>query len=433
MDKPFAIDFEWLDRPSAEGPERYTFAALTISIGDQILTELEDISSRTVRSSMRCSAYDLAVWFLQNWWRIVFEPERNSLDWKMSHCLGGIGQGFLWPDICFTSDGLEMSVESHPTSRTNKEMVRYLNNINGVLPVDTFTTEVFSFADAVIDRLQETGFRSSLLHDLREDLLEELSDPQLTRWREIEALLGFDPEFAPEKLVKEVLTLSEAQGIAAINELLAFVGPEIKPLMTWLDTKAHDTTTSVTIPDTDILREKTALIDRTLLPWERAEKAARIAKQHWSLNEIPLSNSNLTDLFSMQKNALTASWPETPISIGFRNGHIDRIDATLSCSPYETNRRFSLLRVVADQLYSPNADRLLPVTKTKTARQKFQRAFAQAFLCPADQLIDFIGNDFSDEKIDDAAGYFNVSPLLVKSTLVNKGLLYRVDRSISRY
>ncbi len=426
MDRPFAIDFEWFDRPSAEGPERYTFAALSIAVDKQILTELEDITSRTVRSSMRCSAYDLAVWLLQNWWRLVTEPERNTIDWKMSHCLGGIGQGFLWPDICFSSDGLEMSVQSHPTSRISKAMVRYLNEIHGVLPVDTFKTEVLAFADAVIARLQETGLRSSLLHDLRHDLQQEQADPEITRWREIEALLGFDPESAPEELVNEVRTMSGTQGNAAINELLAFAGPEISPLMQWVTKEAHAIATPVTIPDTDILRKATALIDPALLPWERAEKAAECAKQHWSLAEIPLSNHHLTDLFSMRKGALNGSSQKTPISIGFRNGHADRIDAALS-SPYETNRRFALLRVVADQLYSPGLDRLLPVTTTRTARQKFQRAFAQAFLCPAIQLFDFIDNDFSNEKIEDAAGYFNVSPLLIESTLINKGILDRSD------
>lgn len=426
MDKPFAIDFEWLDRPSAEGPERYTFAALTISVRSQILTELEDNTSKTVRSSMRCSAYDMAVWLLQNWWRLVIEPERNTLEWKMSHCIGTIGQGFLWPDACFISDGLEMTVHSLPTPRISKQMVRYLNEIHDVIPVDAFKNEVLAFTDAVIGRLEEVNNSSSLLHNLRDDLIQEQADVSSIRWRTIEALLGFDPDLAPEELINEVLSLSENNGSAAIDELLASFGSKFKTLMEWLTTEGHKSSTSMTIPDAGILRDNTSNINSTLLPWERAEEAAKIAKQHWSISEIPVTNKQLTDLFSMQTDALRASNSRTPISIGFRNGHFDRIDATLS-SPYEANRRFALMRVVADHLYSPNTDKLLPVTTTKTARQKFQRTFAQAFLCPADHLIEFIDNDFSDEKIEDVAGYFNVSPRLVESTLINKGLLNRSD------
>lgn len=426
MVRPFAIDFEWLDRPSAEGVERYTFASLTVSVEDQILTELEDLNSRTVRASMRGSAYDLAVWLLQNWWRLVAEPERNTLDWKMSHCMGAIGKGFLWPDACFLSDGSELTVQARPTPRASKQMVRYLNEIHAQIPVDAFTNEVFAFAEAVIGRLQETSFSSTPLHDLHQDLMQELTDCKLKRWRMLEALLGYDPDFAPEELVQEMVAKSDIYGSAAIDELIAFGGKEISQIMNWLTKDASDAVTSVIVPDTDILRRQTSQIDPALLPWQMAEMAANIVKQHWSIAQAPISTRQLTDLFSMKSGALTEADTKAPMSVGFRNGQTDHIDAALA-SPFEANRRFSLLRVVADHLYSPGADRLLPVTMARTARQKYQRAFAQAFLCPAEQLIDFINGDLSDEKIDEAAMYFNVSSRLVESTLVNKGVLKRAE------
>jgi len=426
MNRPFAIDFEWLDRPSVEGVERYTFASLTVSIADQILTEVEDLNSRTVRASMRGSAYDLAVWLLQNWWRLVAEPERNTLDWKMSHCMGTIGQGFLWPDACFLSDGLALTVQAHPTPRSSKQMVRYLNEIHAQFPVDAFTNEVFAFVDAVIGRLQETGFPSTSLHDLRQDIMQEFTYPEMKRWRTVEALLGYDPDFAPEELVQEMIANSDMYGSAAIDELIAFTGQEIRPLMQWLAKDASVAATSVIVPDTDILRKQTGQIDPSLLPWQRAEAAASIVKQHWSIARAPITTCQLIDLFSMKSDAFTVADTKAPISIGFRNGHVDHIDAAFG-SPFEANRRFALLRVVADHLYSPGFDRVLPVTTARTARQKYQRAFAQSFLCPAEQLIGFIDRDLSDEKIEDAASYFNVSPLLVESTLVNKGVLRRAE------
>jgi len=42
--------------------------------------------------------------------------------------------------------------------------------------------------------------------------------------------------------------------------------------------------------------------------------------------------------------------------------------------------------LVGDHLYAHAADRVLPATDAGTARQKFQRAFAQALLCPFDTL-----------------------------------------------
>ena len=47
------------------------------------------------------------------------------------------------------------------------------------------------------------------------------------------------------------------------------------------------------------------------------------------------------------------------------------------------------------------------------------------FLCPIEALDDWLDGDYSPEGQDDAAGYFNVSPLTVRTLLVNHG---RIDR-----
>jgi Zn-dependent peptidase ImmA (M78 family) len=68
----------------------------------------------------------------------------------------------------------------------------------------------------------------------------------------------------------------------------------------------------------------------------------------------------------------------------------------------------------------------LPATGVYTQRQKFQRAFAQEFLCPFMALREFLGKDRpDDEAIEEAASHFQVSPLLIRSALVNKGILER--------
>ncbi len=81
--------------------------------------------------------------------------------------------------------------------------------------------------------------------------------------------------------------------------------------------------------------------------------------------------------------------------------------------------------MVGDRLYAPDTDKFQPVTTVKTALQKFHRAFAQEFLCPSDALKDFVGEEFGEEKLDEAAHYFNVSTRLIETTLVNKGFIDR--------
>ena len=61
-------------------------------------------------------------------------------------------------------------------------------------------------------------------------------------------------------------------------------------------------------------------------------------------------------------------------------------------------------------------------TDLGTARQKFQRAFAAEFLCPISALVEFLGEDYSETAIEDAAEHFQVGQRTVESLLVNNGL-----------
>lgn len=425
MTKTFAIDFEWLDRHVAEETERFTFAEIKITVGGVVVTELEDVNTKTIRSGTRVSAYALALWFLGNWWRLVREPERTSHSWQMSHHLGAIGEGFLWPDLSFSSDGYSILVRMTPTPQCNPQMVRYLNRIYDLVSVSNFEVTVLSFVDAVIDRLQTMGCRTTLLQDLRKEIVDERSQPSSSRWRETEALLGYDPDEGNEELIAELITQGKSLGSGAVEEVLAHSKEETLGILSLLFKNIRQHSVSMVVPDSDILRKQTAAIDCALLPWERAAIAAGTARKHWSLQDGPIMNEQLCHLFSLSCNIFTISQAvKSPITVGFRNGIKDHIDTCLNTG-YETSRRFALLRVIGDQLYSADSDSFLPVTDIKTARQKFQRAFAQEFLCPSDALKSFVAGDFGEEKLDDAAHHFNVSTRLIVTTLVNKGIIER--------
>ncbi|MEZ5583132.1 MAG: hypothetical protein R3F37_10535 [Candidatus Competibacteraceae bacterium] len=55
----------------------------------------------------------------------------------------------------------------------------------------------------------------------------------------------------------------------------------------------------------------------------------------------------------------------------------------------------------------------------------FNGHLLRSFLCPFDALLEKIQTDQPDEDIAEAAAYFEVSPLMVQTTLVNKGELDR--------
>ena len=426
MSKAFAIDFEWLERYTPDETERFTFADIKITVGGVLITELEDINAKTIRPAARLSAYAMAMWLLGNWWRLVREPERHlSESWEMSHRLGAIGQGFLWPDLSFNSDGSALLIRMNATPPASRQMVRYLNGICEFVSLATFEATTLSFADAVIDRLHSMGCKTSLLQELRENIVEERSNPSSLRWREMEALLGYDPDEAPEELMAALLAQGKLSGYDAVAEVLAQSTTDSPEILDALFRNVQGHTERMFVPDTKALKRETACIDFSLLPWERAAVAARAARKYWVLPNGPASNKQLIDLFSLSSDFFTNNHREkSPMTVGFRNGAPDHLDVCLNTS-YPTNHRFALLRLVGDRLYSPDTDKFLPVTTVKTARQKFQRAFAQEFLCPSDALKDFVGEDFGEEKLDEAAHYFNVSTRVIETTLVNKGFIDR--------
>ena len=60
---------------------------------------MEDKLAKTVRKGASLSAYKLAEWFAGNWWRLLWEPERKTFSWKMSHAKKGRRKGDPYPEI----------------------------------------------------------------------------------------------------------------------------------------------------------------------------------------------------------------------------------------------------------------------------------------------------------------------------------------------
>jgi hypothetical protein len=152
-------------------------------------------------------------------------------------------------------------------------------------------------------------------------------------------------------------------------------------------------------------------------PWMRALETARVARAQWNIDHGPISTAELSDLFDIP-TPLIIDTTDATVSIpgGLRR---ERGIGVVLQRKSEVSRRFALARLVGDHLLAPRSDRLLPVTDALTARQKMQRAFAQEFLCPYVDLLDFLGDDTGDDAVESASNYFCVSQVFIDSTLRN--------------
>jgi hypothetical protein len=161
-------------------------------------------------------------------------------------------------------------------------------------------------------------------------------------------------------------------------------------------------------------------------PWRKAASLASLARNNWGFDKRPIDDRALADLLGAEAAVFSDNSIVTPLMpLGIRTGTDGTFDLYFD-RPNNTTRRFTASRLLADSLYFSNQERLLPATHAKTSRQKFQRSFAQEFLCPFEALLEKIQTTQPDEDdISEAADYFQVSPLMVRTTLVNHG---RLDR-----
>ena len=433
MTPDLRIETEWLDAADEDPVERSTFAEISVVTNDHSITELEDLIARTTRSGVRGSAYRLAYWIAENWWRLRWEPEGNSTEWRLAHDMAAIGGGYAWPDIRFASDGLHVLIETRRTSGQQAAPVRYLGSPPIQVTTEAFEAGIDDLVERVLARLSSFKALKSDLTSLWKEVRSERADEEVYALRQLEALLGFDAGEAPEELIQSLLESIGKAGRKAVNEIAAAGKGNASQLVreTLESIEASDVTIRLaSIPEVQTLLRKQA--NTNALPWQRAKLAARLARDVWAIPKGPVSNEALSDLLKIPKERLEAG-PGAALGIaaGLRKNGSNDVVSIVQRAKAPTGRRFEIMRLVADHMMTPPDDHLLPITMAKTDRQKFQRAFAAEFLLPFEELCEHLGEptfaegETRDDEIEDVAAQYDVSPLMVRTSLVNRGVLPR--------
>ena len=241
--------------------------------------------------------------------------------------------------------------------------------------------------------------------------------------------MGYDADESPPGLVDSLQGAAESYGRSAVHEMASASRDQavahMQALLQDADYRADNT---AEVSGFDRIRERIkATARQSAPPWRQALDAARIAREEWALKPGPVSTARLSELLAVRNwNEWEPNHINGQLSAGVRDSDkASRFRVSLA-GTHPHSRRFGLSRLVADHLVSPDDESLLPVTTANTSRQKFQRAFAQGLLCPFQDLMDFLGTHAPyEEDLDDAADHFDVSPLLIRRTLVNNGVLER--------
>ena len=415
----FALEFETLD--TGARAERSTFGTFIVQVNGQSLTEGVGPEGDW-RPGPRVSGYHAAEWLLWNWWRLHCEPElaRRSTDWSLAHRMSHIGEGYAWPNVKIVSDGRRVDFTAS-RSRDPSSPYRYLAVTSESVSVEELTAGVDAFAGLVIDRLSDSGERDTNLHTLAADLEAARQDPDETRFRRLEALLGFDPdEAAPADIARRIAD-SDRMGRSALEELAAHAaGIGAVPLA------GDDIATIAKERGFDAKTQDMAQVNETgdmpawgtCEAWQFGAAMAQALRKQEGLDGEPLANGQLADLAGTSASAIRdIGRVAGPMSLLLR---ATGAHCRLALRPkWETGRRFDLARLLGDRLCANTDEPLLPATASRTYRQKAQRAFAVELLCPIDAIDDFLGPDLSEDKRHDAAAFFNVSPVAIDRQLEN--------------
>jgi hypothetical protein len=394
-----------------------------LRVGDAILTHL--IRSGAEDTKLLVPVAPLAFWFAENWWRLRWEPRTSkpSDSWRMAHEMSAIGNGHAWPRVTIWGDRDRVMLLARAEHPGIAGPVRFLTNAVVFTPGPDFEATLDAFFEQAVGIVPAVDRNE--LKALLDALGRERCDIELSRWRRLEAVSGYDPDEAPELLISRLCELETCYRSEDVEEAVA-AAPGSSAAQT-LEATVEAATHAPPV-DFDKSLNATLLagkhLDR-LKPWELAESVASELRRDLDLGTGPLLNPALGQLAGVSARLLSDHTGTRRRPYALRLSRSASHSTVLLTARWAHDRRFQLARAIGDAIWSNNSQ-LGPISGLSSSRQKFQRAFAAAVLCPVEGLREYLGSeDPEDSDIAAAARHFHVNEMTVRTVLVNKHLMER--------
>lgn len=422
----FSIDAYW---PRRSRRNERDVAEIAIRHGDRSLTTLFEAETGTVRDFFRASAVSLGMWLADNWWRLRWEPIADyraiGADWRLRHEISSAPGGTLWPPLMVYGVGERVVIAPVADALPSAGPVEYRATPVSLLSGSAYEQGVDTFLSRVLSACS-TAQDADALEATLGQLNAERRDDELAGWRRLEARLGYDPDSAPEGLMERLLIQEARVGSDGVEEAAIGSPGESAPVVLEQTMAATESGIVVDLEAAALAGGPVIRDDPARPTWMLAEDAAARLRRAVGRPEGPLLNRALSEILGVSwKTAGGAAPTARHLPYGARlrgDGAAQRLALQTRSSH---DRRFELARFLGDAVWQKGG-RFGVVSRGKTDRQKFQRAFAQSLLCPFDDLrhhLDLAGP--SERQIEDAARRYHVHASVVRTLLVNKGFLPR--------
>ena len=412
-----------------EGPdyEQAAFGLLEVKVSStQLAALVENGDGATYyHSGPYISGYYLAEWLVWNWWRLRWEPRPlpygvAPLDWDLAHRMTDIGEGYAWPNISFSCDGFSCEVRSERSQESGTIRFSYIGSETHVVPAADFEETVDDFTKFVLQQLTDSCLSETNLQKLWNDLTTERQDPTLSRFRRIEALLGFNPDESDAARIEAWLNDADTLGENSLAELATGAGSSMVSARDIADVTSKVGFTSKA-SDAFRLSNLPAVHWGIGPAWRIGVAMAKAARQQAGLGENPITDSHLVELAGLSKEAVKSDLSTNGISWVFRAAEAS---PSIVLRPrWKTGRRFDLARLIGDRLFTEGdftpSEPLAPATRSYSYRQKAQRSFAAELLSPWETVQAMLKGDRSEESREQIAEYFDVSERVISTLLLN--------------
>ena len=429
--------------PDLDPEEEATLGLLKILAGDDVLTAGTDSSGHETvyREGPYVPGYHLAEWLAWNWWRLRWEPipsmqNPENHDWGMSHRMGSTGHGYVWPNITISTDGFRTRLVSERSSVYDASNFRYTGARPVTVPATELESAIDDFVSFVVKLTDDAGLVDTNLHLLWQDLKFEREDPEMSRFRKFEALLGCDPGELDEDLEKRLADVG-LLGERALEEIAIGGGADLSGMpsaceiaeitkQAGFDINPADGV-SIDLPELRQWGDQPA--------WRIGVSAAAALRRQERLGDGPINNDVLAGLAGTSTAAISNIRPGGEFAWIFRQD--DQPAQVALRSKWETGRRFELARLLGDNIFSAGMpdgmEPLSPATRSYSYRQKAQRAFAAELISPWPSVKEMLGNDYSEENQEQVADHFSVSQRTVETLIMNNTDFGYDDRLLLRY
>lgn len=346
----------------------------------------------------------------------------------MAHELAAVGGGYAWPSLTFSSDGKNsrVSARAQREEATTRQRVAYIENCDVEMSVPAMRDELLAFLDQTALRAEAKGETelAARVDTLRLDIAEK----DIREYRIIEAMLGYDPNFAPAKLMERFCSLSLRMRMDILEEIAS----GLNPLGGWgHEEQIHMLEKAINAANAGVsAKVRLELSERPLIdnPWEYGRELARQTRRLLGLLPDKIMDAKaLLECLGLVKGQLAKIQETGRIALCHKKRENLNINfqstSRHAAIPWLIKKRFQLARILGAFLVSANDDDWLAISASSTWNQQVQRNFASELLAPLAGILEMLPTCPQEMNIKDTkkiARHFDVSPRTIIHSLVNQ-------------